>query len=130
VHELMVIIHKGNIGRTPTGGRYKQSRGKRKFEIGRKPSHTTTGKRRLFLIREKGGGQKTRLVLTPTANVFNAKTKTYTQSPIKTVKENPANRHFVRQNIMTKGAIIETELGLAKVTSRPGKDGTVNAILV
>ena len=47
-----------------------------------------------------------------------------------TVKENPANRHFVRMNIITKGAIVETDDGLARVTSRPTRDGMVNAVLV
>lgn len=49
---------------------------------------------------------------------------------IVTVKESPDNRHFARENLLTLGALIETELGKAKVTSRPGQDGTVNAILV
>ena len=49
---------------------------------------------------------------------------------IKTIIENQANRNFVRRNIMNKGAIIDTEIGKAKITSRPGQDGTVNAILV
>jgi small subunit ribosomal protein S8e len=33
-------------------------------------------------------------------------------------------------NVITKGAIIETEDGLAKVTSKPSKDGVVNAVLI
>jgi len=37
---------------------------------------------------------------------------------------------FVRRKIITKGAIIKTELGLAKVTSRPSQDGVVNAVLI
>ncbi|MEK6949175.1 MAG: 30S ribosomal protein S8e, partial [Nanoarchaeota archaeon] len=49
---------------------------------------------------------------------------------IKTISGNPANRHFVRRNIMTKGAIIETEKGKARITSRPGQDGAVNAVLI
>jgi small subunit ribosomal protein S8e len=32
--------------------------------------------------------------------------------------------------IVTKGCIVETELGKAKVTSRPSQHGIVNAILV
>jgi small subunit ribosomal protein S8e len=44
--------------------------------------------------------------------------------------ENPANPHYVRRNIITKGAVIKTELGNAKVTSRPGQDGVVNAALI
>ena len=46
------------------------------------------------------------------------------------VVENPANRHFVRRNIMTKGTVIETEKGKARITSRPGQDGTINAVLI
>lgn len=49
---------------------------------------------------------------------------------IKNVMENPADRHFARENIITRGAIIDTELGKARVTSRPGQDGIANAILV
>jgi small subunit ribosomal protein S8e len=33
-------------------------------------------------------------------------------------------------NVMTRGAIIETEDGMAKVTSRPSRDGMVNAVLI
>ncbi|MEK6848627.1 MAG: 30S ribosomal protein S8e, partial [Nanoarchaeota archaeon] len=42
----------------------------------------------------------------------------------------PANRHFIRRNIMTKGSVIDTELGKARITSRPGQDGVVNAVLI
>ncbi|MEA1999387.1 MAG: 30S ribosomal protein S8e, partial [Euryarchaeota archaeon] len=37
---------------------------------------------------------------------------------------------FARRNITTKGAVIETELGDAVVTNRPGQDGIVNAKLI
>ena len=46
------------------------------------------------------------------------------------VIENSANPNYVRRNIITKGAIVETELGHAKVTSRPGQDGVVNGVIV
>ena len=52
------------------------------------------------------------------------------KTEIKRVIENKANLQFVRRNIITKGAIIETELGNAKVTSSPGQVGIVNAILI
>ncbi len=65
-----------------------------------------------------------------TANVYDKKTKKFYKTKIKNVAENPANRHYVRRNIMTRGAIIETEKGKAVVTSRPGQDGTVNAVLI
>ncbi|MCK5560714.1 MAG: 30S ribosomal protein S8e, partial [Thermoplasmata archaeon] len=44
--------------------------------------------------------------------------------------ENSANPFYVRRNIINKGAIIDTELGNARVTSRPGQHGMINAILI
>ena len=46
------------------------------------------------------------------------------------VIENTANPNYVRRNIITKGAIVETPEGNAKVTSRPGQDGVINGILI
>ena len=46
------------------------------------------------------------------------------------VVENPANPHLVRRNIITKGCVVETKLGKAKVTSRPGQEGSVNGVLI
>jgi small subunit ribosomal protein S8e len=126
----MVIVHKGQTNRKATGGRYIAHRGKRKFEIGHAPTHTSIAKQKLKKIRTKGGSEKVRVLTAEIANVFDPKTKKFTKAKIKTVKDNPADMHFVRRNIITKGAIIETELGNARVTSRPGQDGTVNAILI
>ena len=47
-----------------------------------------------------------------------------------TVLENGANSHFVRRNIITKGAIVETEIGKAKITPRTGQKGIVNGVLI
>ena len=77
-----------------------------------------------------GNSQKMRLLSMDIANIFDPKTKKYQQVKIKTILENPANRHYVRRNIMTKGSVIDTEMGKARITSRPGQDGTVNAVLV
>lgn len=51
------------------------------------------------------------------------------KSKILNVAQSPDNPHHARENIVTKGAIIETELGKARVTSRPGQHGVVNAVL-
>ena len=67
---------------------------------------------------------------TNVANVFDPGTKKSFKVEIKTVLENPADSHFVRRNVITKGAVIDTEKGKAKVTSRPSQDGTVNAVLI
>ena len=49
---------------------------------------------------------------------------------ILTVKTNPADPNYVQRNIMNKGATITTEIGDAIVTSRPGQDGAINAVLL
>lgn len=126
----MVVIHKGKIGRKITGGTYKESRKKRKFEIGRTPILTIIGNRKIKTIKTKGGGRKVKVQVADTVNAYDPKTKKFSKAKIKIVVENPANRNFVRRNIITKGAIVETELGKAKITSKPGQDGTVNGILV
>lgn len=126
----MVFVQRGRIGKKPSGGVYKQARGKRKFEIGRAPAHTKIGPRQIKHVRTKMAGRKNKIVVCDVANVFDPKTKKFVQAKIKTVKENNASRHFVRRNIMTKGAVIETDAGLARITSRPGQDGTINAVLI
>jgi small subunit ribosomal protein S8e len=64
------------------------------------------------------------------ANVADPKSGTTKTVKIITVRDNPANPFYARRNITTKGAVIETELGDAVVTSRPGQEGIVNAVLV
>jgi len=52
------------------------------------------------------------------------------KSEIKNVVETPSNRFLARQNILTKGTIVETDLGKVKITNRPSQDGIVNGILI
>jgi small subunit ribosomal protein S8e len=40
------------------------------------------------------------------------------------------NPEYVRMNIVTRGAVVETELGKARVTNRVGQDGIVNGVLI
>ena len=116
--------------RKQTGARYKDYRKKKQYELGREPSFTKLGKKRKLVIRTMGANRKLRLLSADTANLFDPKSKSYKQVNIKTITDNPANRHFVRRNIMTKGSVIDTELGKARVTSRPGQNGSVNAVLI
>jgi small subunit ribosomal protein S8e len=116
--------------RKVTGGRYKSFRKKRKCEMGREPTLTKLGKTRQKKFRTKGTGIKMKLLSCDVANVFDPKANKYSKAKIKTVVENPANRHYVRRNIITKGTVIDTELGKARVTSRPGQTGTINAVLI
>ena len=116
--------------RKQTGARYKDYRKKKQYELGREPSFTKLGKKRMLVIRVMGANRKLRLLSADTANLFDPKSKSYKQVKIKTITDNPANRHFVRRNIMTKGSVIDTELGKARITSRPGQNGGVNAVLI
>jgi small subunit ribosomal protein S8e len=80
-------------------------------------------------VRTRGSGKKFRLLGADIANVIDPKTGQGKQAKILTVVENSADPHFVRRNVLTKGAVINTDLGRAIVTSRPGQTGIVNAVL-
>ena len=125
----MVITHSRGK-RKKSGSRYKDYRKKRLNEMGRLPALTKIGKKKVRMIRAKGSNMKQRLLDAETANLLDPKTQKYEQVKIKTVADNPANRHFVRRNIITQGSIIETVKGKARVTSRPGQDGVINAVLI
>jgi small subunit ribosomal protein S8e len=125
-----MVVSQYRSKRKSTGGRYVSFRGKKKKEMGRLPTLTKIGKRLSKLIRGRGSNKKTVLVTAEYANIFDPKTKKYSKIKIEQVVENPANRHYVRRNILTKGTIIKTSKGNACVTSRPGQEGMVNAILV
>lgn len=115
--------------RKVTGGKYKKQVKKLKHK-GNLPSLTNLAARKVKQDRTRGGHAKVKLLANDIANVLNPKTKKYEKLKIITITENPANRHFIRRNIMTKGALIKTEKGIAKITSRPGQEGTINAVLV
>lgn len=125
-----MALWQGRSHRKPTGGILRSNRGKRKFEIGSEAHETTIGKQKVKQVRTTGGGKKVKIAIAEMANVTDPKTGKTQKVKIKTVTQNTANPHYVRRNIVTKGAIIETETGKAKVTSRPGQDGTVNAVKV
>ena len=120
----------GRSKRKLSGGRIRLHRKKRTFEIGREKQFTTVGHYKNAKIRTMGHNQKMRLINSEMANVMDPKTKKASRVKIITVVENSANPFYVRRNILNKGAIIDTELGKARVTSRPGQQGLVNAILI
>ncbi|MEM0457730.1 MAG: 30S ribosomal protein S8e, partial [Sulfolobales archaeon] len=80
--------------------------------------------------RVRGGNIKVRVRRALYANVLDRKTMKTQKVKIKAILESHANREFARRGIIVKGTIIETEIGRAKVTSRPGQDGVVNAVLL
>ncbi len=120
----------GKYGRKPTGGKLIPARGKRKYEIGREQSDTTIAAVRVKKIETKGGNQKMRMLRGDIATVADPVTGQSKIVKIETVKDNKANLHYMRRNILTKGAVIKTEVGDAKITNRPGQDGFINAVLL
>ncbi|MGM5480717.1 MAG: 30S ribosomal protein S8e [Nanobdellota archaeon] len=116
--------------RKPTGGRYKRPKVRRLSRMGRLPVHTKIGTHRRKSVKTIGGNRKHKILMTEKVNLFDPKTKKNSVVGIKNVVENPANRQYVRRKIITKGTVIETEKGNAKVTSRPGQTGSVNAVLI
>ena len=116
--------------RKPTGGLRKRQRKKKKRDFGSDFIPIKIGEKRKKLVRGLSNNNKQRLLQIDKANVFDTSTGKAQVAKILHVKENSANLHFVRMGIITKGAIIETDLGLAKVVSRPGQHGIVNAIKI
>ena len=115
-------------GQKPTGGKFWPARKKRLSEMGSDATLTKVGKLVKRERRTRGGNTATKIITIDTANLLIG--TVHKKSKIKLVKENPANRNFARMNVITKGAIIETEDGMARVTSRPSRDGMVNAVLI
>ncbi len=112
-----------------SGGRKRAYRMKRKFEMGSFPTETTPGETRKKISRRRGDNVKIRLLSVSHANVSNPSTGKTEKTEIRRVIKNPANVDYNRRGVITKGTIIETPLGTARVTSRPGQDGLVNAVL-
>jgi small subunit ribosomal protein S8e len=125
----MAIYH--GRGRTKiSGGKLKRNRHKKRFELGREPTLTVLGEVKRKKIRGMGGNIKTVLLSGNEANVTIPGEKVTKRLKILNVSENIADPHFAQRNIITKGAVIVTEAGKARVTSRPGQNGVVNAVLI
>ena len=125
---IKMAIRQNRSRRKPSGGRYKDYRKSRAFDLGREPTYTKVGKKKTKVLKGRSRINKRILLSCDEANVFDG--KKYHKVKIQTILENPANRHFIRRNIITKGAVIQTELGKAKLTNRPGQEGSINAVLV
>ncbi|MEK6920332.1 MAG: 30S ribosomal protein S8e [Nanoarchaeota archaeon] len=105
-------------------------RRKKLREMGKVPTLPPIGERKIKVMRTKGAGIKNRIMAATIVNVIDPSTKHALKATMKYVAENPANRHYVRRNALTRGAIVETDKGRVKITSRPAQDGCVNGVLV
>jgi len=105
-------------------------RGKRAFEMGSDPAQTIVGEKRISKKRGRGGKLKFAALAVNTVNVTDPSTGKSQKTEIRSVVKNPANVDYQRRGVITKGAVVETPLGQAIVTSRPGQHGVVNAVLL
>jgi small subunit ribosomal protein S8e len=120
----------GESVRKVTGGRRRPAQMKRRAEIGLAPADTHIGEDRRRVIRTYGGNDKVRALRAGFANVTNPKNGETKKVKIEKVEKNGANPNYVRRNLLTKGAVIKTEIGNARIMSRPGQDGVINAVLL
>jgi len=127
----MSVYHDRDL-KKPTGG--SRSRGykvKRKALTGSPPTLTRLSSSDERVVeRVTGGNVKVRAVRVSEAVVSDPRTGVARKAKILRVLETPANREYARRNIIVKGAVIETSLGKAVVTSRPAQDGVVHAVLL
>jgi small subunit ribosomal protein S8e len=112
-----------------TGGRRKSFRSRRAYEKDGYAAETLLAPTQNYHQRTRGGTLKTSLRSAEFANVQDSQGK-IKKVKITRVLRNPANRDYERRGVITKGALIDTEVGNARVTSRPSQDGVINAILV
>lgn len=115
-------------GRKYTGGRKIAMRSRRKFEIDRYPNEAVIGSNVKVTRRVRGDNSKTALKTVELANVSNVEENKTIRLKILRVIKNTANKDYERRGVITKGTVIETELGLARVISRPGQVGLINAV--
>ncbi|MCX6685860.1 MAG: 30S ribosomal protein S8e [Methanoregula sp.] len=124
------MLWQGNSVRKVTGGRIRPAQGKRRTEIGMAPADTHIGEDKRKIMRVTGANEKVRALRAIYANVTNVANGETKRGKIERVEENGANPNYVRRNLLTKGAIIKTEIGRARIVSRPGQDGIINAVLL
>lgn len=111
-----------------TGGRRRKFRDKKLSHMGGVFAATKVAAKDLKVsVRGRGGSQGIKLKKASTMNVV-AKDKMKKAKILRVLESH--NPEFVRMNIITKGAVVETDMGKARVTNRVGQDGVVNGVLL
>jgi small subunit ribosomal protein S8e len=112
-----------------TGGKRGRRTDKKLRFVGGAFTATKVGETEVRRLKHaRGNVRKVKLKVAKFANVL---TKDGMKKvAVRTVLETQDNRHHARQNIITKGAVIDTEIGKVKVTNRVGQDGVVNGRLL
>ncbi|MCL5788205.1 MAG: 30S ribosomal protein S8e [Candidatus Marsarchaeota archaeon] len=122
--------YQGNDNRLITGSVKSFSRGKRKYELGGHFTATLVGKEDAVRPeRGRGGNIRLRLIRAASINLVDDQGKVQ-KVKVESIVRTPANVEYARRGIVTKGTIVKTELGQARVTSTPGRDGVLNGVLI
>ncbi|MFH1439183.1 MAG: 30S ribosomal protein S8e [Candidatus Woesearchaeota archaeon] len=125
-----MVITQHRSKRSSTGSRFRAHRRKRKFESGNSPTLPVLGDRTPKLVRTKGGNSKLKILKEQFINLMDPNSKKASKVKIKNVVDCPANKQYTRRNILTKGTIVDTDNGKARITNRPAQDGCVAGVLV
>jgi small subunit ribosomal protein S8e len=121
--------HGGLKKRKKTGGKKRAYRTKRLHEVGRHPVETMHEETERKVEKGRSGVRKVKLVSAKYVNVSDPATGRTERLEVLDVVSNPANVDYNRRGVITKGVIVRTENGLAKIVSRPGQDGVLNAVV-
>jgi len=117
-------------GRKITGGKYIVRRKKKAYETKGQKRIVKLGELKRKSMRIKGGRRKTFILKIDYVNVLKKGKNKSTKAKISNVLETPSNKFLARQNIITKGTIVQTDKGKVKITNRPSQEGVLNGILI
>ncbi len=126
---MMMAWHGGLKKRKKTGGKKRAYRTKRLHEVGRHPIETMLDETKRKVEKGRSGIRKVKLVSANYVNVSDPATGRTERLEVLDIVSNPANVDYNRRGVITKGVIVRTENGLAKIVSRPGQDGVLNAVV-
>ncbi|MGC8662123.1 MAG: 30S ribosomal protein S8e [Nitrososphaeria archaeon] len=114
--------------RKVTGGKRIAYRDKRRRERKSQPRVAKIGKYQVLTRRSRGGNI---IQYVTSAEKISVPTKDGNKNvKILSLISNQSNRDYERRGIITKGAVVMTEAGKVKVTSKPSKNGTLSGILL
>ena len=116
--------------RKHTGGLIKHTRSRRSDEKDSFSVDTLLGDHSIRVKNSRGGNVKISLVSDNSVNVIDKSNNSIKKVAITRVLKNPSNRDYERRRVITRGAILDTELGKVRVLSRPGQSGIIDGILI
>ena len=116
--------------RKHTGGLIKHTRSRRSDEKDSFSVDTLLGDHSIRVKNSRGGNVKISLVSDNFVNVIDKSNNSFKKVAITRVLKNPSNRDYERRGVITRGAILDTELGKVRVLARPGQSGIIDGILI